>query len=246
MNQAPARPDYGIDAPRDLRRNALYGLSGAVMGGILLWLASGGPLGVFLGVVSLGSSILLLIICALMLWGSLVGKLRVRDQVIAALPWRGDEQVLDVGCGHGLMLIGAAKRLTTGKAIGIDLFLDTDQAANSPEATLRNAALEGVAQRVDVRRADARDLPYDNNTFDVVITSWVLHMMLEPDDRTRALREIMRVLKPGGRAVIVDTDFTKEYATYLESKHWEHITRSRPNYLFLTPTYTLTAVKPQV
>jgi hypothetical protein len=38
-----------------------------------------------------------------MLWGSKVGKLRLRDKVLNALRWRGDETVLDVGCGHGLL-----------------------------------------------------------------------------------------------------------------------------------------------
>jgi predicted RNA methylase len=45
----------------------------------------------------------------LLLWSSLFGKFRARDALLNAVPWRGDEQVLDVGCGHGLMLIGAAK-----------------------------------------------------------------------------------------------------------------------------------------
>ena len=55
---------------------------------------------------------------AAMLWSSKIGKLRARDELIGAIPWRGDEQVLDVGCGRGLLLIAAAKRLTSGKAIG--------------------------------------------------------------------------------------------------------------------------------
>src|SRR3546814_19951441 len=98
-----------------------------------------------------------------MLWGSKIGKVRLRDKVLATLPWRGDERVLDVGCGHGLMLAGAAQRLLTGRVIGIDIWRSEDQARNSPEATLRNMRLEGVSERVEVRTADARDLPFDRS-----------------------------------------------------------------------------------
>jgi arsenite methyltransferase len=56
----------------------------------------------------------------LMRWGSRVGKLRLRDRLLDTVAWRGDEQVLDAGCGHGLLLLGAARHLTSGRAIGID------------------------------------------------------------------------------------------------------------------------------
>ena len=248
MNQRTAlseRVDYGIDTPRDLRRNILYGITGVVLGSLLLYLAQGGPFGVFLGGISLVSGILLLVISVVMFWGSKVGKLRLRDQVIDALPWRGDERVLDIGCGHGLLLIGAAKHLTTGQAMGIDIWLATEQAGNSPDAALKNAALEGVADRVAVRNGDARDLPFDNNSFDVVLSSWVIHTLLEPEDRTQALYEITRVLKPGGRLVIVDIERINEYALYFRSKDWVDVAKSKPNFLFANPTYVLTATKPQ-
>ena len=57
-----------------------------------------------------------------------VGKFRARDALLNAVRGGGDEQVLDVGCGHGLMLIGAAKRLSSGHATGIDIWQDVDQA----------------------------------------------------------------------------------------------------------------------
>jgi cyclopropane fatty-acyl-phospholipid synthase-like methyltransferase len=48
------------------------------------------------------------------------------------VPWKGDEAVRDVGCGHGLMLVGAARRLTTGKATGIDIWQAEDLTGNRP------------------------------------------------------------------------------------------------------------------
>src|ERR1700730_10766018 len=78
-----------------------------------------------------------------MLWASKFGKFTLRERVLNSITWHGNETVLDVGCGHGLMLIGAAKRLTTGKAIGVDIWQKEDQAGNSPEATWANVRLEG-------------------------------------------------------------------------------------------------------
>ena len=70
-----------------------------------------------------------------MVWSSKVGKLSARDRLIEALSLRGDESVLDVGCGRGLLLIAAAKLLTTGKAVGVDLWSAKDQSDNLPEST---------------------------------------------------------------------------------------------------------------
>jgi SAM-dependent methyltransferase len=241
---APAKPDYGIDTPRDLRRNALYALAGLVMGPALLWLAQGGTLGIVLGTIALVCGVALMVIVGVMIWGSKVGKVRLRDKLIGGMPWRGDEHVLDIGCGAGLMMIGAAKRLTTGKAIGIDMWFAMDLTNNNAEVALQNAVIEGVRDRVDVRRADARDLPFDNNTFDVVMSSWVIHLMLDDDDRAQILKEIARVVKPGGRILLIDIDRVDEYSLYFKDKDWQQVTRSGPYYLFVTPSYALTAVKP--
>ena len=123
------------------------------------------------------------------------------------------KQVLDVGCGHGLMLIGAAKRLTTGRATGIDIWQNVDQANNSANATLRNAELEGV--RVDVRDGDAHARSRSGDaTFDVVVSSLALHNIYNAEEREQALAEIARVLKPGGHAAIFDV--RHGYAPFFE------------------------------
>jgi arsenite methyltransferase len=74
-----------------------------------------------------------------MVRSSRAGKLKQRDPLLDQLPWRGDERVLDVGCGHGLLLIGAVKRLTTGRAVGLDLWRKQNQAGNNPAATISPA-----------------------------------------------------------------------------------------------------------
>jgi ubiquinone/menaquinone biosynthesis C-methylase UbiE len=170
--------------------------------------------------------------------------LRARDALIDAIPWRGDEQVLDVGCGRGLLLIAAAKHLTLGRAIGIDVWHSRGEAGNRPEATWRNARAEGVADRIDVRDADARDLPFADNTFDVIVSSLVLHNIHGRAERAKALSEIARVLKPGGHAALLDVAHTTEYAHVLEACSLRNIRISRPRWLFFLPARTVTGQKP--
>jgi SAM-dependent methyltransferase len=183
---------------------------------------------------------------AMMLWSSKVGKLRARDAVIAAHPWRGDELVLDVGCGRGLLLIAAAKRLTTGKAIGIDVWHSVDQAGNRPAATWANARLEGVADRIEVRDADARNLPFADGTFDVIVSSLVLHNIHGRAERAKALNEIVRVLKPGGQAVLLDLAHTREYADELRKRGLCDVAISAAGWLFSTPARTVTGRKAEL
>lgn len=179
-----------------------------------------------------------------MYWGSKVGKLRLRDKIIASIAWRGDEQVLDAGCGHGMMLLAAAERLTTGHAIGIDIWSQADQAENSPQATLENARLVNVADRVQVQSADVRKLPFADSTFDVVLSSFVIHNMHSAADRQQAIQEIARVIKPGGQIAIADIRHTGQYAKTLRALGWTNVQRWLPNFLFVTPTRVLRATKP--
>ena len=142
------------------------------------------------------------------------------------------------------MLIGAARRLTSGKAVGIDLWQKADQAGNSREATWRNVQLEGVEKLVELKDGDARKLPFPDGTFDVALSSWALHNIYERQGREAAVREILRVLKPGGRLVIIDIRHTSEYAQVLREAQALDIKRAGPNFLFWIPSSTLSARKP--
>ncbi len=114
------------------------------------------------------------------------------------------------------MLIGAAKRLTSGKAIGVDLWQQQDQANNSSAGAVSNASTEGVTERVEIKTADMRQLPFPENYFDIVISSWAVHNLEAETDRTKALDEIIRVLKPNGIVVLTDIVHQVEYANYFE------------------------------
>lgn len=209
--------DYGIDAPGLVRTFFALGsvvLVAALVLGLSPWLdfpwnVCGG------GVLGLAATYLLGMGC-FMLYGSKVGKLGRRDRLLDLVPWTGTERVLDVGCGRGLMLIGAAKRLTTGKAVGIDLWRAEDQSNNTANAAIDNARSEGVGERVEVLTADMRTLDFGDETFDVIVSHWAVHNLDKEHDRKTALKEMVRVLKPGGYILLADIERHEEYATALK------------------------------
>jgi arsenite methyltransferase len=98
------------------------------------------------------------------------------------LALEGSERILDVGCDRGAVLLLAAQRLT-GRAVGVDIWDRKDQSGNSPDATLSNARLEGVADRVEIHTADMSALPFATATFDVVVSSIALHNVKRDTDR---------------------------------------------------------------
>jgi len=234
---APAkrRANYGLDAPgvvRNLLVAATVGFLAWPLGlavEVVLWWQGPEPVRIILPLNYMGPSIgfVCLLLACWMVYYSYVGKLRMRERLLNGLPWRGDEAVLDVGCGRGLMLLGAAKRLTTGKATGIDLWQAEDLAGNSPQATRANAEAEGVADRVDIQTGDARRLPFADASFDVVVSNAALHNIYNAEERRAAVREIARVLKPGGRLLIADIRHTAEYAGILRQEGCAEVKQSR-------------------
>jgi ubiquinone/menaquinone biosynthesis C-methylase UbiE len=91
---------------------------------------------------------------------------------------------------------------------------------------LENAAIEGVAGRVNVERGDVRELPFDDASFDVVVSNFVLHELKTDAEREGMLREIVRVMKPGGRLALVDFIFTSQCKDVLMNAGMQNVARS--------------------
>ena len=168
------KPDYGIDAPNVIR-NLLAG------GGLCLVIALVFPKVTIAHVEFVLSPGFLwpagwmIAPGLLMLLYAKVGKFRHRDRMLAKVQWTGAEAVLDVGAGRGLLLIGAAKRLTTGHATGIDIWNAEDLSGNGPEALVNNIALEEISDRTTVKSEDARQMSFPDGSFDVVLSNLCLH-----------------------------------------------------------------------
>ena len=145
------------------------------------------------------------------------GKLSVWRELLDGLDLRGDERLLDIGCGRGAVLITAAHRLPHGRATGADIWRLRDQTGNSRAAAERNARIEGVSDQVEFVEADARDLPVLSNSYDVVVSNLAFANIHGEEERAKALREAVRVLRPGGRMRIVDDPRAGRYADVLRA-----------------------------
>jgi SAM-dependent methyltransferase len=146
---------------------------------------------------------------------TLRGKLRIWEQELDRIGLQGNEQLLDLGCGRGMVLIAAARRLPEGRAFGADRWT-RDQNGNSPDVTLANAAAAGVADRVEVHTADMTALPFPDGSFNVVTSAMAIHNIPSPEGRRRALDEAMRVLRPGGQLLVADPwPMARKYAAHI-------------------------------
>jgi arsenite methyltransferase len=231
------KPDYGLDAP-----GLVWGfLSGGPALAVAGWFLSGwakanknGPL-IGFGAAMFCTGIVFFLESLLMMASSYYGKFRARDDLLDSLHLRGDETVLDAGCGHGLLLIGAAKRLPRGRSLGIDLWSQVDQGNNSREATLQNAELEGVSDRVEVRDGDMRKLPFPHAWVDAVVANLAIHNISSREGRRQAISEIVRVLKPGGQVALMDFKHVGQYAEDLKGCGIADARASRPSFWIFPP-----------
>jgi arsenite methyltransferase len=205
-----SKPDYGFDgSPLAV---AVVCIAGAVcFGGGVALIAFPGFILKIAAIVLMLCGLLMVFVCGAYLYYVKLGKLHRRDTMISMIDWKGNEKVLDIGTGRGLLMIGAAKKLTLGKGIGIDIWDPDDMQGNTYQNTMRNAELEGVLEKVEVRNEDVRSMSFPNDTFDVVLSNLCIHNIPTIDGREKACREIARVLKPNGTAIIADKSHTKKY-----------------------------------
>jgi len=218
MSYLPGRRGaYGFDAPY---APLLLGLGGVCMLALLvvqlLW-GSEGRLGLVSAIAPGAAGLWLFLNAGVFVYTTRAGKFAVWAELLERLKLQGDERLLDIGCGRGAVLLMAAQCLPRGRAVGVDLWSTTDQSGNAEQVTRRNAVLEGVAERIELHTADMRQLPFDDASFDVVLSSLAIHNVPGAGERARALREAARVLKKGGKLAIADIRHTRAYAEELET-----------------------------
>jgi ubiquinone/menaquinone biosynthesis C-methylase UbiE len=127
------------------------------------------------------------------LWARLAESRPRRRVLELAAPGPG-ENVLEVATGTGVQLVELARRNPGGRTVGVEL---ADGMLRRTRARRRSAGLG----RVELTAGDARDLPFPDASFDVVVNSYMLDL-LPRDDIPRVLAEFRRVLRPDGRLVL--------------------------------------------
>jgi arsenite methyltransferase len=194
---------YGIDAPY-VPLSMTAGLFACI--GLMVFAHMGG---LWITVVTLA------VILSVYMHTTLRGKFVAWRSLLVTLPWRGDEQILDLGCGRGAILLMAAECAPRGRAVGIDIWSSKDQSGNAMNVTGSNAVTEGVADRVELKTADMRELPFADDSFDVIVSNVAIHNISDAGGRDRAIDEAWRVLRPGGRLLIADISKSRQYSDRL-------------------------------
>jgi SAM-dependent methyltransferase len=240
----PGLPDYGLDAPNLVRFFLIGGVLLLAVGLALVLLSMDWMTAV--GSITFTFGVIFTIEGLLMIWSSRYGKLRARDRLLDGLGLTGQENVLDVGCGRGLLLIGAARRLPNGRAVGVDRWSQVDLSGNSASATLANAAAEGVTERVEVHEGDMRKMPFADASFDAVVASLSIHNIYSVERRREAILEMVRMLKPGGKVALMDFRHVREYAAGLLGAGMNDVKVSGLSFWIFPPVRTVTARKGKV
>jgi ubiquinone/menaquinone biosynthesis C-methylase UbiE len=127
------------------------------------------------------------------------GGLEGTEELVELCHIGEDSYVLDVGCGVGVTPCYLAKRYGV-RVVGVDI------RARMVERSSERARKEGVADRVEFRVADAQDLPFEDDLFDIVLTESATAF---PEDKQRAVDEYVRVTRPGGYVGLAESTWLR-------------------------------------
>ena|GEM_PF-1717364 len=149
------------------------------------------------------------------------GERKFRRRILGLAELKPGDSVLDVGCGTGTLLIEAAKRVgPSGSAHGIDASAEMLAHARS-KATVRGVTATFVEGSSD-------NLAFPDASFDAVFCTLMLHHLPIPM-QTATVEEMRRVLRPGGRIVIVDMQRPRKISAVLSRLGFVHLFRSAAN-----------------
>ena len=122
-----------------------------------------------------------------------------REELRRSLRAAAGESILDLGSGPGFLACELAREVgATGRIVAVDISSDMNSIAS------QRIAAAGLGDRVDIVEGDATSLPFAEAVFDAAVSTQVIEYLAEPD---AALHQLARVLRPGGRLVIIDTDW---------------------------------------
>lgn len=184
------------------------GVLAAVLAVLSFYVFHVAVLGVLFAIITIALVVLLIWIRRQYAFGG--GRImeQVHRVILSHLDYDGEGKILEVGCGSGALTIRAALTWTKAKVIGIDYW---GAVYNYSKALCeKNAASEGVASRCVFQHGDAKQLDFPDESFDVVISNYVYHIVMGADMQ-KLLLESLRVLKKGGVFALNDDMKQKMY-----------------------------------
>ncbi len=171
-------------------------------------------------------------------WYDMVGgqsEKRYRSEGLRLLDVQPGERVLEIGYGTGHVIVALARRVGgEGRVYGIDI---SDGMLGVATARVSEAGLE---DRVELIRGDAMELPYDEDSLDAVFMSFTLELFDNPGIPV-VLGQCLRVLKPGGRMVVVSMSACGTEGTVMKLYKWAH--RNIPSLFDCRPIYARKALE---
>ena len=157
------------------------------------------------------------------------------DMALKYLDIKQGEAVLEIGFGTGNALIKIADQVgQSGMVNGIDI------SPKMVDLAYRKVKNKSLSDRIKLTCGDAAKLPYSNNRFDAVFLSFTLELFDTPEI-PEILKEVKRVLKPGGRLGIVSLSKDNEKSLFLRLYEWSHI--KFPKYIDCRPIFTAYLIK---
>ena len=246
----PKRPrgktGYGIDDPRTVAELLIAGVLAVAVGIIIsAYTATSSPRTADAALIGgPGVGFLILVVMVALYWSSKLGKPREMTKLVSSIPWGGEEVVLDLGCGRGLATVMTAKRLDEGYAVGVDTWSKARISGNDPLSVLANSARENVGTKVFAVKAQSTQLPFADQSVDVIVSGLALHHLVPRRQRKPLFAEITRVLKDGGRVGILDAGNGNEYSALLQDLGMRDVEMHRLRFSSFPPFHVVMARKP--
>jgi len=115
-----------------------------------------------------------------------------------------EDLILDAGCGSGRATVELSKVSKNGQIVALDLF-DSSESISSRELLEENLKVAGITDKVRIVQGDVTDLEFEDNTFDAAISILLVNNLGKA--KIKGLKELLRVLKPGGKILIIIPTF---------------------------------------
>jgi demethylmenaquinone methyltransferase/2-methoxy-6-polyprenyl-1,4-benzoquinol methylase len=158
----------------------------------------------------------------------------MREAGLVKLAATPGERILEIGFGTGHCLVDLAKSVgPTGKVFGIDI------SENMVSIARELMEKSQIADRVEAQRADAEALPYSENSMDAIFMSFTLELFDTPEI-PGVLAQCKRILRPGGRIVVVGVSKEGKQGIIIKAFEWTH--RHFPNLMDCRPIYVARAL----